>query len=376
MKRYLFNPIKLDLGSKIILLSGPRQVGKTTLARSLAPDHQYLNWDNLDDRSIILGRNWKRTAPLLVLDEIHKMPKWKSWLKGIWDSDDRPKQLVVAGSARLDTAKKVGDSLAGRFFQFRLHPLDLKELEQQHAPLIAQEKFNRIIDVSGFPEPYLKGAKNYYNRWKVSHLDIILRQDLIDLESISDISRIETLISLLAARVGTQVSYDSLSRDLQCSDSTVKRWINALENLYVVFRLSPYSRNVARSLLKAQKIYFYDSARVTTGDGAKFENTVACALLKEIHRQRDCDGEDVGLFYLRDKDKHELDFLIVKDNKPRLAVECKTSDDTPDPSFKRFCPQLELTSAVQVVKDLRKEKSYAFGLDIVSGADWLKTLEL
>ena len=376
MTRYLVSAIKEDLPHKIILLSGPRQSGKTTLARSLLNDHVYLSWDNIDDRPLILGRNWNRRASLVVLDELHKMPKWKGWLKGIWDASEPKQQTIVTGSARLDTFRKVGDSLAGRFFPFRLHPLDLKELASFEPERPADEQLRVMLKTGGFPEPYLRGTERFYNRWKVSHLDIMLRQDLVDLETVHEVSKIETLVALLASRVGSPISYDSLAGDLQASDGAVRRWVGLLEKLFVVFRVPPYSRKISRSLLKAQKIYFYDTGRVTAGPGARFENLVACALLKDIEKRQDCEGEELSLNYLRDRDGNEIDFLVNKQQHPHLAIEVKLSDTTPAAGFKKFCPQLEIKQAFQLVLTPDRERSFPFGLEVVNAAEWLRKVEL
>src|SRR3990167_10259264 len=184
-----------DLEKKIVFVMGPRQVGKTTLSKSLFPnDDDYLNYDRAEHRLALKENTWDRKKELIIFDELHKMSKWKQWLKGIYDTEGVRPRLLVTGSAKLNTYKKVGDSLAGRYFQFRLYPLDVKEALSLYS---AEEAFNRIWHCSGFPEPFLSNDKIFYDRWKRSHLDIILRQDLLDLESVKDIMAIETLIELL-----------------------------------------------------------------------------------------------------------------------------------------------------------------------------------
>jgi len=283
MKRYLTNYILDDLKKKIVLLTGPRQSGKTTLSKMLSNNFDYLNFDNPEHRLGLIERSWDRSKDLIIFDELHKLKNWKSWLKGIYDTEGVQPRIIVTGSAKLDTYRKVGDSLAGRFFQFRLHPLDLKEINKINNPDNLQTVLEQLLDTGGFPEPYLEGNRRFYNRWKRSHLDIILKQDLIDLENIREITSIETLIQLLRKRVGSPVSYTSLAQDLQCSDKTVKRWLTILENMYIIFRIGPFHRNIARSILKAPKYYFYDTGQVIGDSGIKLENLTACALLKEIH---------------------------------------------------------------------------------------------
>ena len=275
MKRYLEKYVLEDLKNKIVLLTGPRQTGKTTLSKMLVTGFDYFNFDNKEDRLNLLEKSWDRSKDLIIFDELHKLRNWKSWLKGIYDTEGIPPSIIVTGSAKLDAYRKVGDSLAGRFFQFRLHPLDLKEIQNTLKPENLEAELDRLLNTGGFPEPFLNGSSRYYNRWKKSHLDIIIKQDLIDLENVQQITLIETLIQLLKKQVGSPVSYSSLARDLQCSDKTIKRWLTILENMYVIFRVTPFHKNIARSILKTPKFYFYDTGQVVGDPGAKLENLVA-----------------------------------------------------------------------------------------------------
>ena len=290
MDRYLQAPITADLGQKIVLISGPRQCGKTTLSRMIHPDHQYINHDLAEHRLLLREKSWDRRKPLVILDELHKMPDWKTWLKGVYDVEGLPPALLVTGSAKLVAFRKTGDSLAGRYFHFRLHPIDLKEAVQQ-TNLTPDEAFKRLMRLGGFPEPFLRGAETWCRRWKRIHVDAILKEDMLTLSAVRDLQSVETLIELLRSRVGRPVSADSLARDLQKSRNTVMQWLGLLEDLYVVFRVSPHHRNVDRSLLKAPKYYFYDSAMALGDDGARLENLVAGALLKEVHRLQDVEGD-------------------------------------------------------------------------------------
>ncbi|MEN8256699.1 MAG: ATP-binding protein [Thermodesulfobacteriota bacterium] len=376
MKRSLETYIQDDLPRKIILLTGPRQSGKTTLSKMLTDNFDYLNFDNPEHRLGLAERSWDRAKNLIIFDELHKLKNWKSWLKGIYDTEGIPPSIIVTGSARLDTYKKVGDSLAGRFFQFRLHPLDMKEVKQTTHSLTSQEALQRFLDLGGFPEPFLKGDKRFYKRWKRSHLGIILKQDLIDLENVQDITSIETLIQLLRKRVGSPISYRSLAGDLQCSDKTIKRWLAILENMYVIFRVPPFHRNISRAILKAPKYYFYDNGQVLGDAGVKLENLTACALLKEIHRQEDCYGEQLSLYYLKRKDGREVDFLITKEERPTMMIEVKWSDNKPSRNFAVFAKQLDDVKKVQIVSKINREATYPDGTEIRSAAEWLANLSL
>jgi predicted AAA+ superfamily ATPase len=376
MERYLTIPIRKDLARKIVLLSGPRQAGKTTLSKMLLPDYAYLNYDNPEHRVELLELSWSRNCDIVIFDELHKLKNWKSWLKGIYDTESIPPAMIVTGSARLDTHRKVGDSLAGRFFPFRLHPLDLKEIHTFIPEMDSQSALERLLVCGGFPEPFLEGDERYYKRWRRAHLDIILRQDLIDLENIQDISSIETLVQLLRKQVGSPISYSSLARDLQCSDRSVKRWLQILENLYVIFKVSPYHRNIARSLLKSPKYYFYDTGQVVGDNGKKLENLAACSLLKECHLLEDCEGEQLRLHYLRTKDGREVDFLITREEASPLMVEVKWKDRAVSPHFKHFRQYFKEARQVQIVGVPGREKSFPDGTELRNGCDWLAQLSL
>ena len=376
MKRYLEKYIQKDLKMKIVLLTGPRQAGKTTLAKMLNNNFDYFNYDNAEHRLNLLEKSWDRSKDLVIFDELHKLKNWKSWLKGIYDTEKIPPFFIVTGSAKLDAYKKVGDSLAGRFFEFRLHPLDLKEIKSVLGPDKLEEKLDRLLKIGGFPEPYLDGHESYYHRWKRSHLDIILKQDLIDLENVQQITSIETLIQLLKKKVGSPVSYSSLAEDLQCSDKTIKRWLAILETLYVVFKVPPFHRNISRSILKAPKYYFYDTGQVPDDPGMKLENLVACALLKEMHFREDCLGEKWNVYYLKNKDGREIDFFVTKEDKPSLMIEVKWSDSERSPNFSFFEKYLAGTKKIQIVKELKREKTYPDGAEIRTAQNWLSEMRL
>ena len=260
------------------------------------------------------------------------------------------------------------------FFQFRLNPLDLKEINRYTSPESRQTILENLLSTGGFPEPFLEGNIRFYNRWKRSHLDIIIRQDLVDLENVKEITSVETLIQLLRKRVGSPISYSSLAQDLQCSDKTVKRWLTHLENMYIVFRVVPFHENIARSLLKSPKYYFYDTGQVIGDDGLKLENLTACALLKEIHYREDCLGERLNLFYLRTKDGKEIDFFVTRNEKPQLMLEVKWADQNIRPNFAIFSKYFPESAKIQISKNIKKEKSFSDGSEIRLAHNWLAKL--
>ncbi len=368
--------IKSDLNRKIVLVSGPRQAGKTTLARALSSSVDYLNYDSVSDRKRIIKLGWSRAVELVIFDELHKMKKWKGWLKGIYDTEGTKPHILVTGSARLDIAKRMGDSLAGRHFAFRLHPLTLRELHQQLPNSAPSENFKTLLVQGGFPEPFFSTEPYFYERWRRSHLDLIVRQDLLDVENVRQVTQIELLIELLRGRVGSIVSYQSLAEDLQVDISTVKRWLVMLENLFVIFRLSPHSKNVARSLLKSSKFYFYDNGQVEGDDGAKFENLVANELLAMVHFEQDTKGRRIELCYLRNKDGDEIDFAIVEKDKVISMIEAKWSDDRPNPAFLKLRPKKATPLAFQLVAGLEEAKDCPCGVSLQPAAQWLSTYSI
>ena len=335
----------------------------------LHPDYQCINYDLAEHRLLLMEKSWDRQRKLIIFDELHKMDKWKAWLKGIYDVEGMPPALLVTGSARLEAFRKTGDSLAGRHFQFRLHPVDFKEALAVSG-LGRDEIFARLMTVGGFPEPFLKGTQGYYNRWKRSHVDLILKEELLTLTAVRDIQSIETLIELLRARVGSPVSANSLARDLQKSPNTIRHWLQLLEDLYVIFRLIPYHKNIARALLKEPKYYFYDNGMVQGDEGVKLENLVACALLKEIQRAQDVDGKDIDLLFIRNKDGHEIDFLVTRGKQPHQLIEVKWKDDKLSTNFKKFLATQPLTR-IQVVGELTQSKSFPDGERIEPAKDFL-----
>ena len=374
MERFYTKPFQEFASSKVILITGPRQSGKTTLTQFFSGSQTYLNYDSEEDRTVFREKSWSRDTDFVIFDELHKMKHWKRWLKGIVDTEGYKPCPVVTGSARLDAYRKAGDSMAGRYFQYRVHPLDLRELSRVEKKFDAQKNLEKLLLCSGFPEPFLKGTQKFYNLWKKTHLDIILRQDIPDLENIRQIKSMEILIGLLAERVGSPLSVLSLSRELQCSDKTVKRWLEAFENMYMLFKITPFHKNIARSNLKMPKYYFYDFVRVKK-DGARLENLVACSLLKECHFKQDCLGENWELFYLNKRGGGEIDFLITKEGLPHTLLEVKLSEDKPSKNFaiieRDFPSHSKAIRKIQLVKNLKREKMYPGGIEIRRLKDWL-----
>jgi len=340
--RYLQDQISKDLQNKMVFISGPRQVGKTTMALSLLPNQAgYLNWDIPTHREAILKRELP-LADLWCFDEIHKFKSWRDFLKGVYDEYHDSHQILVTGSARLDMLRKSGDSLQGRYHHLRLHPLSVRELD-----LKTQAEFLTLLNLGGFPEPYFAGSAVEAKRWSTNYRSLLVTQESPAIESISDLAKLEMLSLRLPELVGSPLSLNNLREDLQIAHKTVSRWLDIFENIYMVFRLPPLGSPLIRAVKKEKKHYHFDWS-VIPDDAARFENLVASHLLKWVHYRRDVFGEQMELRYFRDTDKREVDFCLVQDLKPQMFVECKWGDSATSPHLHYLAKKFPAAEFFQV----------------------------
>lgn len=281
--RYLQNNIKKDLLKKMILLAGPRQCGKTTFAKALLDSNGYnLNWDILPDRKIIREQARPKSSSLIVLDEFHKAPRWKNYLKGLIDEFKNKPPILVTGSARLDAFRRSGDALTGRHYLYRMHPIDFAESSLLDKNTKTQDRFKKLIEHGGFPEAYFNPIES--GRLRQDRMDLVIKEDLTELSKITNWRGASDLLEILRDHVGQFFRYDSYSADLGVSSPTIKNWIELLEKLYLIFMIPPYFKNVGSSIRKERKVYFYDSGSAYDDTmGAQIENTVACSLLNFCH---------------------------------------------------------------------------------------------
>ena len=352
---------------QMLFLSGPRQVGKTTSSLGAASPDRYLNWDNEEHRALLLAgpeaiaRHFgilelQMPLPIVVFDEIHKYRHWKRFLKGFFDTYEKHVRIIVTGSARLDVYKRGGDSMMGRYFLYRLHPLSVRELVNTSLPekLLSSPKFCQDFDVlleyGGFPEPFVQRSSRFSHQWQRLRLDLLFKEDLRDLTRIQDIGQVELLARLLMRQVGQLVDYTSLANRVKISSPTIQRWMKALSNLYFCFTVQPWSRNVSKSLLKQPKVFLWDWT-MAADVGARNENFVASHLLKAVQFWTDAGFGNYELYYLRDTAKREVDFLVVKDDEPWFLVEVKTSQQGISPSLHHFQKQTKAPFAFQVSID-------------------------
>lgn len=320
--RSLAGPVIKDLKKKMVFVSGPRQIGKTTLAKAvLGPggEDRYLSWDIDSDRRRILKEDFPSGPGVLVLDEIHKYRRWRRLLKGLFDKRGPELQILVTGSARLDHYRYGGDSLQGRYHFHRMHPLSVAELG-----LRTEQELRKLLSFGGFPEPWFVQDLVETRRFANEYRTRVIRDELRDLERVSEIGLMERLALRLPELVGAPLSINSLREDLELSHATVARWVTILENLYFLFRLYPFGAPKIRAVKKEAKHYHFDWTQIDD-DGARFEDMVACHLLKWCHHLVDTEGRDMELRYFRDIDKREVDFVVTEKGKPVLFLECKQS---------------------------------------------------
>jgi predicted AAA+ superfamily ATPase len=359
---------------QMLLLMGPRQAGKTTASKMLQSRWNrlnYLNWDQPDDRIRILGSPKKlaeelgllelsEQPPIVIFDEIHKFDDWKNWIKGFFDTYETKCRIIITGSARLNFLKKKGDSLMGRYFRYRICPLSVGELlrteyrenEICDPRFVGEDSFDTLLNLGGFPEPYLSGSQLFYNNWRSLRTQQLLQEDIRDISQVQDTARIEVLAELVRRQVGQLTSCASLAKKLKTSAVTTDNWLHILQACYYCFALRPWSKNVTRSLLKEPKYFLWDWA-YCPDEGARLENFIACHLMKAVYYWTDIGLGQYDLFFIRDKEKREVDFVVVRNDKPWFLVEVKKSKSNRiSPSLTHFHSTLGTENAFQVIIDM------------------------
>ncbi len=366
--RYLLRQVRQDLARKMVFVAGPRQVGKTTLALSLpSAKTGYLSWDIAEHRERIL-RGRLPVSPLWVFDELHKYRRWRNYLKGIYDGRPRGQRILVSGSGRLDLYRFGGESLQGRYHLLRLHPFSASELG-----LRTPADLRDLLVLGGFPEPYLGGSERQARRWSREYRTRLIQDEVASLERIQDLGHLELLMLRLPELVGSPLSLNALREDLQVSHKAVASWLAALERLYAIFRLAPAGAPRLRAVKKEQKHYHLDWA-VVPNEAARFENLVACHLLKWVHFQQDALGRDLELRYFRDTDGREVDCVVIDRRTPVLLVECKWSDTDVDRGLRYLKAKFPGASAWQVSATGTRDYVSPGGIRVAPALKLLQTL--
>jgi len=372
--RYIEGSVKKDLRRKMVFIGGPRQAGKTTLAKHLCQQagcdlkNRCLSWDAAEDREKILRENFPTGPGFLILDEVHKYSRWRQVVKGLFDKRGDELQILVTGSARLDHYRRGGDSLQGRYHFYRLLPLTCAELGPASASTVKD-----LLSYGGFPEPFIIQEDKETRRWSREYRSRVIQGDLSDLENVQDLGIIENLVLRLPDLVGSPLSLNALREDLQVSHQSVSRWITMLENLYMIFRIYPFGAPKIRAVKKEAKHYHLDWT-VISDKGARFENLVACHLLKWCFYLQDSEGRNMELRYFRDVDKREVDFVLVENGKPVQCIECKLKDKDPSLSLRYLKKRFPEMSGTQVVLETDLDLMTKDGIRICSAHRFLNDL--
>jgi hypothetical protein len=363
--------IEKDLREKMVLVSGPRQSGKTTLARQLLDaryqkaDERYLNWDDDEGRTRILQRAFPHRG-IVAFDEIHKFGRWRNFLKGLYDSRSPQLRILVTGSARLDLYRRGGDSLQGRYHHIRLYPLSLRE---------ASSSLSDLMTLGPFPEPLLAGSETGARRWSLQYRSRLVREDVATLERVEELGAMEQLSVRLPALVGSPLSINALREDLHVAHKTVSRWMDILERLLFVFRLLPFGPPRIKAVRKSRKHYHFDWT-VVTDQGPRFENVVAFHLLKEVHYLEDAEGYDTELRFFRDVEGREVDFVQLVNGKPVRLIECKLNDTSISPALLYLLRRFPAAEALQVVAAPGIDRRAREGVRLVSAEKFLSELRV
>jgi predicted AAA+ superfamily ATPase len=371
IQRYLEAPLRDDAlaARKMAFVTGARQVGKTTLGRALLSEaSNVFSWDDQRFRRAWvkdpLGALESRGPGPVLLDEIHKDRRWKSRLKGVYDLRGQSMRIVVTGSARLDFFRRGGDSLMGRYLPYRLHQLSAGErpaspgpddILREHVPLYPVSDMLRL---GGFPEPLLAGSEPKARRWSRLRLERLVYEDLRDFRHIHDLQALRTLVDLLAERVGSVLSMNSLREDVGVAFATVRDWIHVLEALFHLFLIRPFAGRLQRTLKAEPKLFLYDALQIP-GEGARLENLTALHLLKACHYWTDLAHGVFELRFLRTKEKEEVDFVVIRDGRPWMLVECKSEDTEPAPALTKYASILKAPLSFQLVRRAGFDRVYA-----------------
>jgi hypothetical protein len=368
ISRYLKPQIQKDIEKKMVLLAGPRQCGKTTLSKELPGAQEgYLNWDIEEDRERILSRKLP-LSPLWIFDEIHKYRLWRNFLKGLYDKTRGSQKILVTGSAKLDLYRFGGDSLQGRYLFLRMHPLSVKELRLQ-----SQGELEGFLALSGFPEPYFRGNREEADRWSALYRSRLVREEVPALENVKSIDQIDLLARSLPARVGAPLSINNLRENLGVSFRAVQNWLIIFEKLYLIFRLSPFGAPKLKAVKKEQKHYHFDW-NLVLDEGSRFENFIACHLLKWVHFEEDTKGRGLELRYYRDELGREVDFVVTENLKPILFLEAKRSPQGIHPALRYLKSKFPKVRAIQVcLEDIRSFKNDE-GIEVIGALEFLKEL--
>ena len=233
----------------------------------------------------------------------------------------------------------------------------------------ADEGLKLLLKFGGFPEPFLKGSERFHRRWQMDYKTLLAKEDVRDLSRISDIKGLETLVEILPTKVGSNLSIPSLSRDLGRKYDTIKNWLNVLEGVYLIFTLSPWYRRISRAIKKEKKLYFFDWS-LLSDPGKRFENMIAVALLRMSARLTETGLGNYEVRYVRDREKREVDFVIVKDNEPVALFEAKKSESVISKQERFYSEKLNIP-LFRIVQEAEKCEAFPGNCFVIPASNFL-----
>lgn len=344
--------LKRDIEKKIIIsakkypviaIIGPRQSGKTTLAKNLFKNYQYISLEDLDNREFAEKdpRGFLETySKKTIIDEVQKVPKLFSYLQTKVDSVNASGQYILTGSQNFLLHQGISQSLAGRVAIFRLFSLSFDEL-------IKNKYFFNTVDDYIYSGGYPAIFKNKIEPadWYPNYIETYIERDLRNIKQITDLSAFRTFVKLCAGRVGQIVNLSDLGRDVGVSHNTIKSWLSILETSYIIFFLQPYYKNFNKRIIKSPKLYFYDTGLVCSLLGINdkkqikthylkgnlFENFVISEFIKNKFNK----NYQTDYYFWKDKTGREIDLLEIKNQKIK-PIEIKSSMTINEDFFKNI----------------------------------------
>jgi predicted AAA+ superfamily ATPase len=325
----------------ILVLTGPRQSGKTTFLKTQFSEYQYVNLENVDNRNFAINDPngfLSQYHQFVIFDEVQRVPELFSYLQTKVDEDKIMGQYILSGSQNFHLMQSITQSLAGRAALFKLLPFDFAEMK---AANWLDEDYAVNLQKGFYPAIYDRTipSKVFYS----NYIQTYVERDLSELIHVKDLKQFRNFISLCAARVGQLVNLNSLANECGISQPTAKSWISVLETSYIMYQLQPYHANFNKRITKSAKLYFYDtgllcfllkindaeSLKLSAHKGSLFENYVINEYMKQNYHQnliRD-------FWFWRDAVGHEID-LIWQNSELVNLVEIKASETIMPDMFK------------------------------------------
>ena len=317
----------------VVTLTGPRQSGKSTLVRNAFSGYRYVSLEDVDMRALAKDdpRSFlERFNSRVILDEAQRVPELFSYMQGVIDRYDRPGQYVLSGSQNFLLLKSISQSLAGRAAILHLLPLSYAELSSAG---VAPSEMSKFLLSGGYPRLNTMGIdpQDFFPSYISTYIDRDIREEL----GVKKVAEFNTFLTMCATRIGEVLNLASLANDCNVSVDTVRGWLSILEASFIAFRLHPYHRNYGKRLVKAPKLYFYDTGLAANLLGIESEEQMLTsqyrgslyenAVVVEIIKQYQAIGREPKLFYWRDSNKKEIDLILEKGGEPWCAIEVKSS---------------------------------------------------